>query len=106
MWELEVYPLSGLVLAAFLATVVLELESVVLELESVVLELELEASLELVFPISPSSIWGNREKAGGCSSIELEGVGSVDWGVCREGLQRLSGEESSQHSPTAIQQGL
>ncbi|ELK06846.1 hypothetical protein PAL_GLEAN10011989 [Pteropus alecto] len=52
-WELEAFPLMGLVLGAFLATVVLELDS----------EVSLEASLELVFPVSPSSIWGNWEKA-------------------------------------------
>lgn len=45
-------------LGAFRATEVLELESVVLELES-------EVSLELAFPVSPSSTWGNRAKAWG-----------------------------------------
>lgn len=52
-WELEVFPLLGLVLGAFLAMVFPDLAS----------EVSLEASLELAFPVSPSSIWGNWEKA-------------------------------------------
>lgn len=73
------FPLSGLVLGAFRATVVLELESVVLELES-------EVSLELVFPMSPSPIWGNREKAWGLLFCRAQGGGgSVDWVACAQG---------------------
>lgn len=56
-WELEAFPLTGLVLGAFLALVVLGLES------EVSLEPSLESSLELAFPVSPSSIQGNQEKS-------------------------------------------
>lgn len=56
-WELEAFPLTGLVLGAYLASVVSGLES------EVSLEPSLESSLELAFPVSPSSIQGNQEKS-------------------------------------------
>lgn len=58
-WELEAFPLTGLVLGAFLATVVscLELE--------VFLELSLEWSLELAFPVSLVRSRETRRRLGG-----------------------------------------
>lgn len=87
------FPLSGSVLGAFQATVVLEPESVVLELESVVLEPELEVSLELAFPVSLSSIWGNREKAWGLLFCRARGGGGVLIGlhVLRKKLGNVQG---------------
>lgn len=99
------FPLSGLVLGAFRAMVVLELESVVLDLES---EVFLEASLELAFPVSPSSIWGDREKAWGLLFCRAQAGGGVLIGlhVLREKLGGVQGGPAApfrvgecQHSP-------
>lgn len=76
-WESEAFPRMGLVLGAFLALVVSELES----------EVSL-ASQELAFPVSPSSIWGNQEKA--CGLLFPRALGGV--GECRLGFNVLREE--------------